>query len=455
MNRFFNNIFMTCLLACLPLAVLLPGTVQAQMVPEGGGMKQQLSDKGYNFRLYGKFRPKVSFRDDDDGNTSTTDIRDDSSRLGIQGKIPINDRLTGVLRGEWRVEIGEDRDQDGRGAGGSLGNARLAYAGLESKDAGFLGIGQQWNPYYDIVGEQVDVLYNASDTPVGYNRVEAPFRTSNLVKYAHSVGAFKFSAGLQANGDDNTDAFTVGLGLDVGRGYIGIAYLQQDMDGADSFQTGIFTGAGSNTIGASAGRLPQERVPAVDPVAPTPANPSGTPSSPARNVDITTTGQTGIATAIPAAGNARAIPVENNIIVGDLRTGDRQTKHIGIGASYSVTDDFYVSALYQDVSIDNDAQSCTIISGTRYCVDKPNDDPSSLDIAAVYSFGHGMKLLAGAYTYDSDNSSDEKGLTLGIAKNLASGLDIYVDWLREDRDDRDATNTVNFGVRYNFDVGLL
>ncbi len=398
MNRFFSNTFKVGLLACVSAAASLSGTAQAQMVPEGGGMKQELADKGYNFRLYGKFRPKVTFRDSgggDDGDSNQIDVRDDSSRIGIQGKAKINDNLTAILRGEWRVEIGENRDQDGRGAGGSLGNSRLAYAALESKSAGFLGIGQQWNPYYDIAAAQVDVLYNASNTPVGYNGVGAPFRTSNFVKYAHSVGAFKFSAGIQADGSgdnagvggsnaDSVDAFAAGAGFDVGKGYVGIAYWQQNLDNHRIFD------------------------------------------------------------------NNGTVNYTPDIV-------DRQRTFIGIGASFNITDDFYVSALYQDIEDDNDARSC-LVSDANTCVDDDQSrDPSALDIAAVYSFGDGMKLLAGAFTYDTDDGDDSrtKGMTLGVAKRLDKGMDVYVDWLREDPDAGDAVNQFNVGFRYSFDVGLL
>ncbi len=353
MNRFFSNTFKIGLLACVSVAAALSGTAQAQMVPEGGGMKQELADKGYNFRLYGKFRPKVTFGKNGSGD-NTIDIRDDSSRVGIQGKIPISDELTAVLRGEWKVTI---QDQ------GDFGDVRLAYAGLESKDAGFLGIGTQWNPYYDIVAVPVDHLYNASDTPVGYGQMSdagfAPFRTNNFIKYENDIGLFKVSAGIQVDGssgtpgvadEDGIDAFAVGVGFDVGKGNIGVAYWQQN--------------------------------------------------------DIAS--------------------------VGEKRT------LIGIAGGFSVNESLYVGALYQDAEWER--------------VGFVTTGGDTLDLTAIYSFGNGMKLLAGVYVDDA--VTDENGVTLGLAKSLAPGMDVYIDWLQAP-EIGDTTNQVNVGFRYNFDVGLL
>ncbi len=440
MNRFFSNTFKVGLLACVSAAASLSGTAQAQMVPEGGGMKQELADKGYNFRLYGKFRPKVTFSDAGDDNS--IDVRDDSSRVGIQGKARINDNLSAVLRGEWKVGIQN---------GGDFGDVRLAFVGLESKNAGFFGIGTQWNPYYDIAAAQVDVLYNASDTPVGYGGVGGPFRNDNFIKYAHSVGAVKFSAGIQADGSgnnaDGVDAFAAGVGFDVGNGYIGIAYWRQNRDNsimsADTFVK------------------------------------NGTPVSNSlveqHSVDISYTYMEGTRTlTVPSNGDVRQnvdgdyvyVRAPNNVIdverhadvnfrdVSDdmevdriaATTFDEKRTHFGIGASFNINEDLYVSALYQDVEYDREAGS-----------GHSDADPSSLDIAAVYSFGDGMKLLAGAFTYDTDDGDDSrtKGMTLGLAKRLDKGMDVYVDWLRQDPDAGDATNQFNVGFRYSFDVGLL
>ncbi len=387
MKRIFSSIFM----ACLPVALSLSVPVQAQMVPEGGGMKSELADKGFNFRLYGKFRPKVTFNDD--GDDSTTDIRDDSSRVGIQGKIPISSDLHGVLRGEWKADIGN---------GGDLGDVRLAFAGLQSKNAGFLGIGQQWNTYYDIVAVPVDVLYNATNTPMGYS---GPFRTSDFIKYNHSIGGLNIGAGVQVDGSDDTSAFTVGAGFDFGRGYIGVAYWNRDQE--ESVSVLAFDVGGNST----------DTVPV---------------SSVGQSLDGTYYNVTD------------GVPVD---VVRTSSDADGEETHVGIAASFNINKDLYVAALYENISRED-----TLMRGGE------GEDPSGLDVVAVYSFGDGFKLLSGISDYDTDNSDGDKvrGLTLGLAKNLAPGLDTYIDWLRLDDDRRDdASNQVNIGIRYNFDVGLL
>ena len=196
-------------------------------------------DDAVNVSLYGRFWPRLTYRDAEE---SSTDITDALSRVGINSDAKVTDDVTALLKGEWDVDIE---------ANGDLGDARLAYTGLRSTDYGQITIGKQWDPHFNIVAEVVDVYYHRS-SPFGYDH-ESPFRTNNLVRYAHGFGGFNVDLGMQVNGelqdgagDDrvfrtnggvssaprHVDAASAGMSYRYGPAYLGVSYLRQNGDGA-------------------------------------------------------------------------------------------------------------------------------------------------------------------------------------------------------------------------------
>ncbi len=116
-----------------------------------------------------------------------------------------------------------------------------------------MGIGKQWDPYYNLIAAVTDIHYHSS-SPFGYDN-EGPFRTNNLVRYAHSIGGgVSIDAGMQVNGapsennageihnffrqnsdvssdSDNVDVFLVGGSMELDRIYVGVSYMRQNVDG--------------------------------------------------------------------------------------------------------------------------------------------------------------------------------------------------------------------------------
>jgi len=190
--------------------------------------------KDTDVSIYGRFWPRITYKDADGG---STDITDALSRVGIKANTRISDTLTAVLHGEWDVDIE---------ANGDFGDARQAYVGLKSSDFGFVGIGKQWDPYFNVIAEVTDIFYHRA-SPFGYDN-EGPFRSNNLVRYAHSVGNLSVDAGMQVNGSpennaghnffrtnadtssapDDVDAASVGLSYRGGPLYVGASYLRQN-----------------------------------------------------------------------------------------------------------------------------------------------------------------------------------------------------------------------------------
>lgn len=237
---------MVCMLAAIPFVMSIPayagegvaeaeGAVEEAAPEETMVMEEAPVIKDTDVSIYGRFWPRVTYNDADGG---STDITDALSRVGIKANTRISDTLTAVLHGEWDVDIE---------ANGDFGDARQAYVGLKSSDLGFVGIGKQWDPYFNVVAEVTDIFYHRA-SPFGYDN-EGPFRSNNLVRYAHSVGDLSIDAGMQVNGSpennagdhtffrtnadassapDDVDAASVGLSYRGGPLYVGVSYLRQN-----------------------------------------------------------------------------------------------------------------------------------------------------------------------------------------------------------------------------------
>ncbi len=189
--------------------------------------------------LYGRLWPRLTYRD---GSRSSTDITDALSRVGIAAEAKVTDSVTALLKGEWDVDLE---------ANGDIGDARQAYVGLQSADYGLIAIGKQWDPHHNIVAKVTDVYYHRF-SPFGYD-YEGPYRTNNLVRYAHDFRGFKVDVGMQVNGElqdgagqdrvfrtnagvstapNHFDAASVGIGYRSGPAYLGVSYLRQSGEGA-------------------------------------------------------------------------------------------------------------------------------------------------------------------------------------------------------------------------------
>ena len=116
----------------------------------GASPEKKDKDNDVDISLYGRFWPRLTFRD---GSQSSTDITDALSRVGIAAKSEVTDSVTALLTGEWDVDIE---------ANGDFGDARQAFAGLQSTDYGLVAIGKQWDPHYNVVAQVTDVYYHRS-----------------------------------------------------------------------------------------------------------------------------------------------------------------------------------------------------------------------------------------------------------------------------------------------------
>lgn len=137
------------------------------------------------------------------------------------------------------------------------------------------------------------------------------------------------------------------------------------------------------------------------------------------------------------------------VYVGVGYMGDATTERdlVGLGASWSVTDDLYVAITYQSIQKDMDMAT----------------DSETLDVAASYSFDGGYTLTGGFFTWDPNNDTsdpDHLGYNLTLIKSLNDNVRVFAEWLRKDyQDDSDSpgetVDHLSLGLRIAFSAKVL
>ena len=392
--------------------------------------------------LYGRFWPRVTYRD---GKNSSTDVTDALSRVGIKAESDVNNNLTAFMRGEWDTDLEQN---------GDWGDARLGYIGLEHSTWGYLAIGKQWDPHYNVVAEGSDIFYNRR-SPYGFNE-EGAYRSNNQIRYANRFGAIKLDAMLQVNGE--------------GCSGIGVGSRVRPSNDGECTGSGerIFEGGGSRT--------------ATDP----------------DHVDAVSIGlaydgpfylgvsylRANAPKGAASVGPDRSIYNPNRNI-NRLGGGDTRRDFIGVGGRWQATDALYLGFTYQYLRHFEGAvfPGQSDLKQNRY----------TLDLLGAYDFGGGWKILADVFLHDRDSSNkgaDDHGPSLvgnalTLIKELNPAMDVFVEWVRDDfgnpttlvRDERGyyvdsddqkegvqrvrndwtdsgVVNKFSLGFRYDFDVKI-
>lgn len=339
--------------------------------------------------LYGRFWPRVTYRD---GKDTSTDITDALSRVGLKAESKVNNNLTAFMGGEWDTDLEQN---------GDWGDARLAYIGVEHSRYGYLAIGKQWDAHYNIVAQGSDIFYNRR-SPYGFNE-EGAFRSNNQIQYANRFGDIKLAAMLQVNGEGcsgigigdrvrpNNAGECTGSGQRVFEG--GGLRTATDPDHVDAASIGIAYD-GPFYLGVSYLR----------------ANaPKGTAS----------------------VGPDRSI-YDPNRNVNRLGGSDTRRDFIGVGGRWQATDDLYLGFTYQ---------SLRHFEGAVYPGDIDlTQNRYTLDLLGTYDLGGGWKTLVDVYLHDRDSSNKSPldsgpsliGNAVTLVKELNPAMDVFVEWVRDD-----------------------
>lgn len=121
--------------------------------------------------------------------------------------------------------------------------------------------------------------------------------------------------------------------------------------------------------------------------------------------------------------------------------------YVGLGASWSVTDDLYLAVTYQSIQHEQ------------------TQDQETLDVAATYSFGLGYTLIGGFFSYENGKDASDPellglvGYNLTLVKSLTSNVRVFAEWLRKDfqeggRED-ETEDALSLGLRISFDAKII
>ncbi len=174
--------------------------------------------------LYGSFRMALDAKSNSD-----LDLRDESSRIGIKGKVDLGlDHTQGLFHWEANVDTSDNE--------GSMFGPRQAYLGATG-DWGTLLIGKQWQMHYIWTNSTSDI-FNAADADAGERFQLAAFaghwRPDNSLSYfTPSFGNWQLAAHVVIDGsgrdddgeqDDTIDSYDLNLKYEGERVYLAASY---------------------------------------------------------------------------------------------------------------------------------------------------------------------------------------------------------------------------------------
>ena len=399
---------------------------QVEQVQEEIAMKKEessgisISPSGSKLNFYGSIRPSLTYFSSEVNNphgfeyepttsSSSTEVTDFFTRIGIKGETDIGAGMTAFVRGEMEVAIDQNGEFD----------PRLAFAGVKG-DFGRVAIGRQWHPHYNTIVEVTD-LYNHRSSPFGYDR-EGPFRRPNLVTYSNSIssdfGTFKIDVGGQFGRDNpglsnddrpGLDSGSVGVSYKTDKFYIGASYLQRQrsVGSRDFLGVGASVNLTDNLYVAATVQHIEQTIPAR--AAATVMVDDGAGGT--VNVDI------------PARGEH-----------------EQDGHSVDIVGAYNFGDGIKLIAGYFDVDASHRGLGNLVV------------DPT-----AAGNFGG----------FDGNDHGYTHGYNLTLQKQVSDNFRIFAEWLRFEYDnavagnpaagrvDEDSVDSLSVGVRYDFDVSVF
>jgi len=466
----------------------------------------------YGGRMYGSLRPAMTYYQDDyddliltpattqnpnEDESNTVNVTDDRSRLGMRSSVEFNERTSAFMHAEWDIDLGEDAE---------LGGARLAYAGLRSA-LGVVAIGRQYDPFYTLIGEHVDV-FNTRRSPYGYLYALPSRFLSNVVTYDLVLGPLSFYGGVQLDGDRDTDTDRRGEGLRFDGTDIGPnAYVDAGMFGVRLNLGRLYIAAGyredrpANYLGSETRYLQQVDMAVDGATTPTLATATGV------------AGMGAVVTNRLTLANVDDTDASNNMLNSNLERNRYDRTWQGIALGMEMADWLNIVASFQEIKVEIDqavqvdvkgAEDCamgthpvtlanavalnpaTMATATTldigrqlqnsfgfsaasatngYCgslVDASYDS-TAWDLAVIMGYQDGLQLKLGYFDYDDDGSSgvEVKGYTGAVQKWLSEEFMVFAEYLYEDFSDRilvgkeqDFQQTLSFGFRYDFEIGF-
>ncbi len=178
--------------------------------------------------LYGKAHIATGAVDDDNGDA--TQMKSNSSRLGVKGSMAVENELKITYKVEWQVDLSDNSKSSDDHIKG-----RNQYIGVMGS-FGEVRIGRHDTIYKTVTGE-FDIC---GDTYIDYNNVlnsAQDKRADNTIAYLNSIDEFSFGLTYSLGDEDtinNGEGAVVSLGVNYKAGPLVLAGGYQDIDEGDS-----------------------------------------------------------------------------------------------------------------------------------------------------------------------------------------------------------------------------
>lgn len=179
-----------------------------------------------SFDFYG--RANVSLQSSDDGQGSESELKSNSSRIGVKGGTQLNDDLEVIYKLEWQVDLTDLGGDDNL-------KSRNQYVGLRGNFGEFT-VGRRDTVLKTVQGDIDQFSDYEADVKALF---EGENRTSNTLSYYSPAFAQFRVAGsvVLSEGDEQDDGYSLALtygdeGLDDTPYYFGAA-IDRDVDGYD------------------------------------------------------------------------------------------------------------------------------------------------------------------------------------------------------------------------------
>jgi len=222
-----------------------------------------LADTG-NVTIYGVMSASMDFVDNGNNNgENTTQINDNSSRIGFKGSEDLGNGLSAV----WQIESSINSDGATPTAGfqatsaGSL-NGRNTFVGLSSKTMGTLLLGRHDTPY-KLATRSLDVFGDGiadNRSLMGQSGAGTTFdgRQSNVLAYISptwngfhaAVGYVARAENLQKNADQTADAWSLAGIYSNGPWFGSLAYERHNVGSGGTGTLGLGTVAAGSYFGS-------------------------------------------------------------------------------------------------------------------------------------------------------------------------------------------------------------
>ena len=199
---------------------------------------------GEQVKVYGKVN--ASFQSDDVNSDSKTNVKSNASRIGVKGKVKINDELSAIYKIEWQVDVADDENDNFKARSQWVGLKGNFGTVLLGRNDTMLKLSQGKIDLFNDLNGDIKHMFN------GENRLD-----DTLTYISPTMNGFSFGATVIAEDNKKSDGKTgTSLALMYGDAklkrsdlYAALA-LDSDVAGRDTTRLTVYGKLGDVKLGA-------------------------------------------------------------------------------------------------------------------------------------------------------------------------------------------------------------